>query len=73
MYSDFTTNKTDVFKNVRVTSFWMNPLFMVEIRSEYPGNSMNTITQDTYFMLVTNRTCSDCFVFLLSSVYTETF
>lgn len=44
MYSDFTTNKTDVFKNVRVTSFWMNPLFMVEIRSEYPGNSTNTIT-----------------------------
>lgn len=73
MYSDFTTNKTEVFKNAKINSFWINPLFMVEIRSEHPGSSTNTTTQDTHFTLVINRLCSDCFVVLLSSVYTEAF
>lgn len=65
-YSDFTINKTKVFKNDKRTSFWVGPLLMMEIRSEDPVNPTNKIMLDTDFTLVTNRLkdmCSDCFGF----------
>lgn len=46
---------------------------MVEIGSNHPSSSTNTITQDPFYTGNKQDMCSDCFVFLLSSVYTKAF
>lgn len=70
--SDFTTNKTEVFKNDRRTSFWMDPLLRMEISQQnkhnyvgcpfYPGSKQ-----------AKGNVLGMLWILILSSAYTEVF